>query len=353
MNHLANLLQIKIFNNNILDILIAGAVFLVIYFSIAIFKEHFAKRVNKLVQKTSTKIDDIIFESTLKFFNTGKLIISLGFALNFINFSTQTKTILNKIIIIITTIFITWLVQNITLKIIDEYFSKLSKNLKNSFLPFFKNFLNIFLWITATIFILSNLGYKISSLAAGLGISGLAIALAIRPTLEAFFASLAIFTDKSFQIGDIIKLNEHTGSVKKIGLRSTKIETFFGTEVVIPNTELINSGIENITKRSGQRIDASVGVTYETSSRKLEKGISIIKNTLKSQKEVLEGFRVWFNTFGDFALIISLTYFISTEISYNERMEIISQINLEIKKEFEKQKIDMAYPTQTLYVKKI
>ncbi len=120
----------------------------------------------------------------------------------------------------------------------------------------------------------------------------------------------------------------------------------------MPNTTLISSEIENITKRVGERKDFSIGVVYDTSHKKLEEWIEIIKNILKKKEWVLENYRSHFNSFGDSALIISTTYFIDASLEFLERVNIASTINFEIKKEFEKANIDMAFPTQTLYIKK-
>ena len=342
-------LSLQVLGNSLGGVFLAIIVFFITYIAIFLFKKYLAQKISVFVQSTKTKIDDILFDSLLKFLNIGGLFCSFFIAVHFLKFSLNLGIIVNNFIVIIGTTIITWITQDMCMHLLDEYFKKLSENLKKSFLPFFKNVLNIFLWTIAVTFILANLGYKISSLAAGLGIGGLAIALAIQPTLEAFLASVSVFTDRSFKIGDVIKFKGFSGTVKKIGMRTTKIKTFFGTEVIVPNKELISSEVENITKREGHRIDAKIGVTYETSTKNLKNAIKIIKEVIKKQENIFDDLRVWFDAFGDFALIISITYFVEASLSFTDRMEIVSNINMAIKEQFEKHGIDMAYPTQKVY----
>ncbi len=353
MDNFYYFLNIKILNNSLQNIILALFAFLVVHLLIFIFKKYIAIKISSFVKKTVTKIDDIAFEALYKLVNLGGSLLAFFIALEFIVLPDVISIIFHKIIIIIATIIVTWILQELIINIIDESFKRISATLKRSFIPFFKNILNIFIWIIAGIFILSNLGYKITSLTAGLGIGGLAIALAVKPTLEAFFASVAIFSERHFQIGDIINVGGLSGTVKHIGLRTSVIETFSGTDLIIPNIELTSQTIENITKRAGERIDASVGVVYNTSSEKLKKGMSIIKSILEKNKSINEDIRVWFNSFGDSALIIKFTYFIDATLPYIERLNIISEVNIFIKRGFEKEKLEMAYPTQTLFVKNL
>ena len=346
-------LNYMIFGNRIVDIAIAFIIFFVVFFGFKILRNFLQKKVLEIVKKSQTQIDNILYNALLNFIKFGSGFIAIVLSIKFLVLPESVDVFLHKAFITIGTLLITWLVSDILKSMIDSYFKHSDNHVKKSLLPLVRNLSKLFIWIIAFIFILSNLGYTITSLAAGLGIGGLAIAMAVKPNLEAFFASIVIFADKPFQIGDVIRFGDHSGTILRIGLRTSIIKTYSGTEMIVPNVELANSKIENITKRAGQRIDAKIGVVYETDSSDLEKAIKIIQKILEKEENVSDDIRVWFESFGDSALIISITYFIDAHIDYMNRMNTVSHINFEIKKSFEVEGINMAYPTQTLYVRNV
>jgi MscS family membrane protein len=352
MDQLTSILSITVFSNSIQNILISILLILGVYSFFHITKKILKNKVAKFIKKTATNIDDIIFDSVMKLVNMSAHFVSIFIVSKYLHLPDFIDLFIKKSLIIIGSLFITWILQSLLIKILDEYFKHISKNVVNSFLPFVKNILKILLWFISIIFILSNLGYSITSLAAGLGIGGLAIALAVKPSLEAFFASIAIFSGKPFKIGDMITFDSYGGTVKHIGLRTTTIQTFSGTEVIVPNVDLTNNKVENITKRKGERIDASIGITYDMSSKKTKKAMSIIRKVIDNKKHTKDDIRVWFDAFGDSALILKFTFFIDASEAFMIRRETISDINFEIKEAFEKEAIDMAFPTQTIYMKK-
>jgi len=344
-------LSYSILGNTVESLLFALAVFVGVYFVFWIIKKLMQLKVEAYIRNSKTNIDDIFYDLILSFLTVGGLFSAFLSAQRFLVFTKDVDAVVSKVLVVLGAIFATYLLQSFLLRALDEYFKHVNKSASRSLLPFIKNILKLFLWAISAIFILGNLGYSIASLAAGLGIGGLAIALAIQPTLEAFFASVSIFTDKPFQIGDMIRFGDYAGTVKRIGIRTSTVQTFSGTELIVPNRDLTTATLENITKRAGERIDGSVGVVYDTSSADLEKAVKIIQDILKKQKGVEDDIRVWFDSFGDSALIIQFTYFINAEIVFIERKQTISNINFSIKKEYEKAGLDMAFPTQTLYVK--
>ena len=346
------ILDTSYFGNSVENVSIALGLFVGIYVLIYLFKVVLAVRLKSLVSKTKTNIDDIALNAVLRLVNVGGILFALYVSKTYLSFPESVDDGIGKVLTILGAVIITWVVQNLLNDLIDEYFKRLSKSTANTFVPFLKNILKIFLWLIVGIFVLSNLGYTVSSLAAGVGISGLAVALAVRPTLESFFASVSIFTNRPFALGDYIQFNGQAGTVSHIGLRTSNLKTSAGTELVVPNTELVNATVENVAKRSGQRIDASIGLEYDTTSKGMEKGIQLIKDTIASQEATEDDIRVWFDNFGDSALIIRVIYFVDASLSYVDRMEVVSQVNFGIKKAFEKAKLEMAFPTQTVYVKK-
>jgi len=198
--------------------------------------------------------------------------------------------------------------------------------------------------------VLSNLGVNITSLVAGLGIGGLAIALALQSVLSDLFSSFSIYFDKPFQVGDYIIVGKHSGTVEKIGIKSTRIRASQGEEIVISNQELTSARVQNFKKLKERRNTTSIGVTYETSTDKLKKIPDIIKYIIEEEKNARFD-RVYFTTFADSALVFDLVYYVKSD-AYSVYLETQQNINFKIKEAFEKEGIDMAYPTQTIYLTK-
>jgi small-conductance mechanosensitive channel len=198
--------------------------------------------------------------------------------------------------------------------------------------------------------ILSNIGVNITSLIAGLGIGGLAIAFALQRILEDFFSSFSIYFDKPFEEGDFIIVGSDMGVVKHIGLKTTRLQTLQGQELVISNKELTDSRVNNYKKMKKRRIVFTFGVEYSTPVAKMKKINKIVEAIFKK----IEGAdldRVHFKEFGDFSLNYEIVYYVKTG-DYLEYMNIQQEINLTLKQQFEKENIEFAFPSQTIYMKK-
>lgn len=208
----------------------------------------------------------------------------------------------------------------------------------------------ILLWAVAVLLILSNLGYNVTSLIAGLGIGGIAVALALQNILGDIFSSFSIYFDKPFKPGDVIVVSGHTGAVKKIGIKSTRIQTLQGEELIMPNSELTKASVQNFGLMRRRRIVFNLGVIYDTPAEKLKRIPDMIRKIIEAQAET-EVDRVHFKSFGDSSLIYEIVYYVGTG-DYNKYMDIQQAINLAIIDKFEEKKIEIAYPTRTVYVKK-
>jgi len=192
----------------------------------------------------------------------------------------------------------------------------------------------------------------ITSILAGLGVGGLAVALAAQDTIKNFFGSLVIFADHPFQLGERIKVDGFDGSVEEVGMRSTRIRTLSGHLVTIPNGELANKAIENIGKRPYIKRTANITVTYDTPPEKVERAVEIIKEILDAGKEKLHpefSSRVYFNNFNDTSLNILVLYWFSPP-DYWEFLAFDQTFNMEVLKRFNEEGIEFAFPTQTLYL---
>ncbi|MFW0837950.1 MAG: mechanosensitive ion channel family protein [Candidatus Komeilibacteria bacterium] len=210
--------------------------------------------------------------------------------------------------------------------------------------------LKLLVWVIGVLLAISNLGYNITSLLAGLGIGGIAMALAVQNILEDIFSSFSIYMDQPFKIGDYIVIGDKMGTVKKIGIKTTRLTSLEGEEIVVSNKELTSAQIQNYKKMQERRASFSVGVTYDTSNEQL----ALIPEMVKEVIGKVDGCRfdraTW-KDFGDFSLNFEIVYYFHNN-DYAEYLLAQQAINLGLKQAFERAKIEFAYPTQTILVEK-
>lgn len=210
--------------------------------------------------------------------------------------------------------------------------------------------LKIIVWVVGLLFLLSNMGVNVTSLAASLGIGGIAIALALQNILSDLFSSFTIYFDKPFKVGDFIVVGDKMGTVEHIGIKTTRLRALQGEQIVISNQELTQSQIQNFKRLSERRSVMSIGVTYDTPQEKMKRIPDLIKESVMGVKQVRFD-RAHFHEFGDSALIFEVVFFVDSP-EYVEYMDARQTIALNIKEAFEREGIEMAFPTQTLYIKK-
>ncbi len=204
------------------------------------------------------------------------------------------------------------------------------------------------LWGVLALMVLDNLGIEVTALMAGLGVGGIAIALAVQNILGDMFCSLSIVIDKPFEIGDFIIVGDLMGSVENIGIKTTRVRSLGGEQLVFANSDLVSSRIRNYKRMRERRIVFEFGVTYQTPVELVEK----IPVTVRELCDSVDGVRldrVHFKSYGDSALIFEVVYYV-TSPDYNTYMDLQQTINLALMREFERDKIEFAYPTQTLYL---
>jgi len=241
-------------------------------------------------------------------------------------------------------------------EVVDSRLGDLAADQKSSVSDMLVFLVGRILKVTIIVFILLQtitilIGKPLTSVLAGLGIGGLAFALAAQDTLKDFFGSLALFSDKPFQIGERVVIDGHDGPVEDVGLRSTRIRTLEGHLVAIPNGELARMTVQNIGKRPYIRRLFNIGVTYDTPPEKVEKALEIIKDILKDHEGMNPEFppRVFFNEFNSDSLNILVIYWYHPP-EYWDFLKFSEKVNLEILNRFNSEGIDFAFPTQTLYL---
>ncbi|MFA5321890.1 MAG: mechanosensitive ion channel family protein, partial [Smithella sp.] len=208
----------------------------------------------------------------------------------------------------------------------------------------------IVLWTIVLLLILDNMGVNITGLVAGLGIGGIAVALALQNILGDLFASLSIVLDKPFVIGDFVVVDSLSGTIEHIGLKTTRIRSLGGEQLIFSNNDLLKSRVRNYKRMSERRIVFGFGVVYQTPLKTLKAIKEIVSDVIKKTERTRLD-RVHFKEYGDSSLDFEVVYFV-TDSDYNIYMDVQESINLEIFRRFSEERIEFAYPTRTVFLQK-
>lgn len=241
-------------------------------------------------------------------------------------------------------------------KTVDIFENKLKKKFiekKSSqlvkFIPIFSRIIKFIVFFILIAALLQNHGYSVSSLIAGFGITGLAVGFAANATIANIFGTLAILSDKAFEIGDYIKVDGVEGTVEDINVRSTKIRTLDNALTIIPNSKVADGEIVNVTKAHKRRILETFGVTYDTSDDKLKRAIEIIEEILDTNSDIYSDYVVFLDTLADSSINIKMNAYVKTN-NYVKYLKIKEIVMLEIIKRFREEGIEFAFPSRTIYM---
>lgn len=208
--------------------------------------------------------------------------------------------------------------------------------------------IRLVLWTVILLLALDNVGINITALVAGLGIGGIAIALATQNILSDLFASLSIVLDKPFVLGDFVAVDEHKGNIEHIGLKTTRIRSLSGEQLVFSNSDLLGSRLQNFGRMEHRRVVFPLGVTYQTPRHKLTLIPDIVRAAVEEQDRTRFD-RSHFKEFGDFSLNFESVYYVLSR-EFNDYMDIQQAVNIRVHERFETEGIEFAYPTQTVFV---
>lgn len=206
----------------------------------------------------------------------------------------------------------------------------------------------VVVWSAISLLILENLGIDITALVAGLGVGGVAVALAVQNILGDVFGSLSIVLDKPFEVGDFVVVGDFLGTVERIGIKTTRIKSLSGEQIVFSNSDLLSSRIRNYKRMYERRVLFSLGVTYQTSYEKLKLIPTIIREIIESQSQTRFD-RAHFARYAASSLDFEIVYYVISS-DYTLYMNIQQAINLSIFERFEAEGIEFAYPTQTIFL---
>ncbi len=232
--------------------------------------------------------------------------------------------------------------------------SRTRTQLDDQLVPIIRKSLRVFTVIVVAMFIAQNIfQWNIGALLAGLGIGGLAFALAAKDMLANFFGSITIFTDRPFQMGERIKIAGHDGIVDEVGFRSTRIRTLTGHLVTVPNSVVANSAVENVGRRPYIKRVLDVTITYDTPPEKVVRAVEILRQMLDARKDRFPPDRpgqAYFNDYNPTSLNIVVYYWFAPP-EWWDYLEFTHEFNMELLKRFNEEGIEFAFPTQTLFLK--
>jgi len=344
-------LNYKFLNNSVLDYTVAIGIFLLLVLVIKVFKLVILKKLKQLAKKTRTTIDDFLTEIIEKLAVPLLYLAAFYLSLKTLNLGKGIIQNINILAIGILTFFFVRLAIRLVDYSLDVYWrkSKRSQVLKNS-LDGVLRVTKFIIWTLAIIFYLDNLGFKISTVIAGLGIGGVAIALAAQAILGDLFSYFSIIFDRPFELGDFVIIGDLLGTVEHIGIKTTRIRSLGGEQLIFSNSDLTGSRLRNYKRMEKRRVVFKLGTTYDTPLDKVKEIPKVIEKVIKEVKNTAFD-RAHFSAYGDFNLIFEVVYYVLSS-DYNKYMDIQQEINFAIKAEFEKRKIEFAFPTQTIYMAK-
>ncbi len=310
----------------------------------------FGRIMKKLTSKTKTRLDDLMVDMLEEPIVLVITIAGVWFAFNRLSFPEKIQEWINTVYWVIITLTVAWLIARLVDALIKEYIVPLTRktegDLDDQIIPIMRKAIRATIWILGIVIALNNAGYNIGALLAGLGIGGLALAMAAKDTVANIFGGITIFTDKPFKINDRVKIGGFDGTITEIGIRSTRLKTLENRIVTIPNSKFSDGMVENVSSEPHRKVVLKLGLTYDTTAEKIQNGMKALQAIVDENNSLEDNSVISFTEFGDFALGILFIYYIKKD---DDIMGNQTVVNMEIKKRFETLGIDMAFPTQTIY----
>jgi len=348
MDEILKGLQRVYFGNTLQNYLVALAVVVAGIVFIRLVRKGTVKYLRKWAEKTEGTLDDflvsVLEQNLLPIFNLGFLYLGM----RYLNLSEKIDHILN----VLYGIVITWFAVRIILRLIrhslENYADKQpDPEAKKRELRGLSAIIKLLIWSLALIFLLSNLGYNVTGIVAGLGIGGIAIALAAQAILGDLFSYFVILFDKPFEVGDFITVDDKKGTIEKIGLKTTRVRSLTGELIIIGNTNLTGARVHNFKQLERRRVAFMLTVTYDTPPQKLEQIPAMIRNIIEG-REFITFDRAHLMAFASSSLNFEVVYFVENP-DFLIHMDQQQSIYLEILKIFEAEGIEFAFPTQTMH----
>lgn len=346
-------LEKEFYNNTIADWLIALAIIAGAYILSKIIYWFLKNILRRVSSKTKSKLDDLIVDMIEEPIMLAVIIAGFWYGIKSLTVSEELFNIIDRVFYVAVTFDVAWLIARLTDAVIKDYLTplveKTDSDLDDQLLPILRKSLKTIIWIIAIVVGLNNAGYNVGTIVAGLGLGGLAFAMAAKDSVANLFGGVTVFMDKPFKINDRIVIDGFDGTILEIGMRSTRLKTLAGRIVTIPNKKFTDSFIENISSEPSRKISITLGLTYDTSAEKMQEALNILGDINKENKNTGEIYYASFTSFGAFSLDISYIYYIKAGEDF---FNVQTEINTAILKRFNEKGLEFAFPTQTIYTKK-
>lgn len=312
------------------------------------------KFVKALTSKTKTKLDDLLVDKLEEPFVFAIVITGIWWGFERLNFKVGMDQFFDHVFMIVYVLNITWMIARTLDAVIEEYLvpitEKSESDLDDQLMPIVRKGLRTVIWALGIIVGLNNAGFDVAALIAGLGIGGLALAMAAKDSVSNIFGGITIFVDKPFKVGDRIVFQGYDGTIVEVGLRVSRLQTLEGRLVTIPNSLFNANIVENVSLEPNRKVVLNLGLTYDTTPEEIDKGISILKEIGLKHADTTEDVLVSFNSWGDFALGLLFVYYINKG---SDILETQTSVNIEILERFNAEGLEFAFPTQTILHQKL
>jgi len=334
------------FNNAVSDYLIFITLVLAGFAFVFIVKKILLSRSEKDTHLTT---DNTIRLAIAKYLLPVLYLITLRLSSLIIITGSTVNKIINIILLALITYFAALFIITVSVFFISKYWEKKNKSINAAASKFLGGAVKIIVWAAAVFLFLENAGIKITAIVAGLGIGGIAVAFAAQTILEDVFGYFSILFDKPFETGDYIKTGSYSGDVEHIGVKTTRIRSINGEQIIVSNKLLINDYLQNFKTLEKRRVIFNLALSYDNTYEKLKAIPPLIKDVIKRANNT-EFERAHLSEFSDAGIIYEIVYFVKSE-NYNVYMDIKQEINFKIKEEFEKKEIKFAAPVMLSYFK--
>ncbi|MGY3052873.1 small-conductance mechanosensitive channel [Pedobacter sp. UYEF25] len=337
-------------DNSIYEWAIASGIILITFISVKLCKLFILKRVKIWASSTATSWDDFIINLIDRSVIPLLYLSAIYFALSILKLPEKLEKTIQIAYLVCVTFFVLKIISSAFKKFIYSFIEREDNaEQKEKQAGGLIVICNVIIWVLGCIFLVDNLGYNVTTLIAGLGVGGIAIALAAQAVLADLFSYFVIFFDKPFQIGDFVVVDDKSGNIEYIGIKTTRIKTLNGEQLICANKDLTDSRIHNYKRMEKRRIVFQLRVVYQTDHKTLAEIPTIIKRIIESEDEVTYD-RGHFSGYGDYSLNFEFVYYVLSA-DYGVYMDKQQAIFLSVHAAFEEKEIKFAIPTQNLFLK--
>lgn len=342
--------QREYYHNTVQEYCIALGIIVLGLILVRIVKRVILLQLKNLARRTDSNFDNYLFDSLERFGIPALYIIVTYIGIHYLTFTEKVENVLRIGLTIAVTFLVIRLISTAILSLLKSYVRK--KNEKDAEekvkqLSGIMLIINVIIWTIGLLFLFNNMGYNVTAVIAGLGVGGIAIALAAQSILGDLFNYFVIFFDRPFEIGDFIIIDDKLGSVEYIGIKSTRLKSLSGEQLIFSNSDLTESRIHNYKKMEKRRVVFTIRVPLETPLEQVKKIPQVLKSIVLSQKNITFD-RAHFFAYGEFSLDFEIVYYVLSS-DYNIYMDIQQQINFQIYEALEKMGVSIAYPSRKLW----